>query len=59
MCVCYWPTTEGTTQMYGLITVKLVAEENYGDYDLRKFEISEDKITHPGVQGVKTAFTVT
>ena len=59
MCVRCWPTTQGTTQMYGHITVKLLAEENYGDYDLRKFEISEDEITHPGVQGVKTAFTVT
>jgi hypothetical protein len=26
---------------------------------LRRFEISEDKATHPGVQGVNTAFTVT
>ena len=26
---------------------------------MRKFEISEDKLTHPGVQGVKAAFTVT
>lgn len=59
MCVCCWPTTPGTTQTYGPITVKLLAVENYGDYDLRKIEISEDKITHPGVQGVKTAFTVT
>ena len=59
MCVCCWPTTQGTTQTYGPIAVKLLAEENYGDYDLRKFEISEDKTTHPGVEGVQTSFTVT
>ena len=59
MCVCCWPTTLGTTQTYGHIMVKLLTEENYGNYDLRKFEISEDKTVHPGVQGVNTAFTVT
>lgn len=44
---------------YGQVTVKLLLEEKYGDYDLRKFEINEDKSSHPGVSGVKTAFTVT
>ena len=59
MCFCYWPTTTGVSRTYGHITVRLLSEENYGDYDLRKFEISEDKTFHPGVEGVKTAFTVT
>ena len=26
---------------------------------MRKFEVNEDKASHPGVLGVKTAFTVT
>ena len=59
MSCCYWPTTEGVTKTYGQITVKLLSEEKYGDYDLRRFEINEDKASHPGVVGVKTAFTVT
>ena len=44
--------------IYGQITVKLLLEERYGDYDLRKFEINESKSSHPGVIGVKTAFNV-
>ena len=56
MCCCYWPTNEGHTQTYGQITVKFLAEERYGYCDLRKFEIDEEKA---GVEGVKTAFTVT
>ena len=59
MSCCYWPTTEGVAKSYGQITVKLLLEEKYGDYNLRKFEINEDKASHPGVVGVKTAFTVT
>ena len=56
MCFCYWPTTQGETKSYGQITVKLLLEEIYGDYNLRKFEINEDKA---GVFGVKTSFVVT
>ena len=56
MCCCYWPTHEGEAKSYGHITVKLLLEEHYGDCNLRKFEINEDKT---GVVGVKTAFTVT
>ena len=56
MCCCYWPTTEGHTQTYGQITVKFLTEERYGYCYLRKFEIDEEKT---GVEGVKTAFTVT
>ena len=59
MCVSWWPTTQESTHTYGHITVKLLAEENYGDYELRKFEINEDRTAHPGVQGVETSFTVT
>ena len=39
--------------------VTLLTEERYGYCDLRKFEINEDKTSHPGVEGVKTDFTVT
>ena len=56
MCFLYWPSTVGNVQRYGQITVKMLSEDNYGDYNLRKFEINEDKT---GVFGVKTAFTVT
>ena len=56
MCYCYWPTTEGDVKIYGHISVKLLTEEKYGYCDSRKFEISED---HLGVEGAKTAFTVT
>ena len=59
MSCCYWPTTEGVTKSYGQITVKLLLEEKYGDCDMRKFEVNEDKASHRGVVGVKTAFTVT
>ena len=56
MCCCYWPTCVGVVERYGQITVKLLSEDNYGDYNLRKFEINEDRA---GVFGVKTSFTVT
>lgn len=57
MCCCYWPTAEGHAETYGQISVKLLTEERYGYCDLRKFEIDEEKVA--GVEGVKTAFTVT
>ena len=44
---------------YGQITVKLLHEEAYGDYNLRKFEVNEEKSSHANVAGVKTSFTVT
>ena len=56
MCFHYWPLTVGDVQRYGQITVKMLSEESYRDYNLRKFEINEDRT---GVVGVKTAFTVT
>ena len=56
MCFCYWPMVKGETKNYGQITVKLLLEEIHVDYNLRKFEINEDKA---GVFGVKTFFTVT
>ena len=59
MCYCYWPTTEEETISYGQIMVTLLSEENYGDYNLRQFEINEKRASHPGMIGVRTAFTVT
>ena len=44
---------------YGQITVKLLQEEAYGDYNLRKFEVNEEKSPNSTVVGVKTSFTVT
>ena len=54
MCCCYWPTTEGMTISYGKITVKLLSEENFGDYNWRKFEINENRASYFGVIGVRT-----
>ena len=44
-CACYWPKNEGDTLQLSDFTVKLVGENNYGDYSTRELTVVEKMVS--------------
>lgn len=42
-CHPYWPQQVNETMAFGKLTITLQSEEDYGDYCLRKIELTENK----------------
>ena len=44
VCPPFWPTQENEATQYGTISVTLLSSTNYEEFEVRKFQLRDDRV---------------